>query len=437
MPRAPGAQPVVGGQMDPSTLRSMEQEKQFRQQKELAAMQAQTSIAQAQIGAEATLKAAEMKETGAGKRATESEAGAEKRTGMQVEAGREQTAMQIEADDRREAERIRGKEEDRRFMIEFEQEKQRLKGQQWQVEKDWFAAEKADDRAWQEKNKKERVALTLSLLRANRDKALALQTGMLGIMKSTMQTETQRAKEEQSRRREIEKRGKYRTTLGIRRKSTEASITSNKNLEASSFPGTSRHNARKDPTMIDEHIDEAMSKELRGLGLPWNMTMQMLTRDNFVQLEELVAVGKEKGGLGIGDLENLKIVLDKAEAMFEAKKKEAKGIGWDKVFYERAHRRIVEANIKFDSLFRSDNEKVSSAYLAAMMSLNGGTGSDAMGEVSSITGLSDLDSIFGGMLKMWQGRANIEYDPENPFGDFLREEAGMNVEMLESFVGGE
>lgn len=437
MPRAPGAQPVVGGKMDPGTLQSLEQEKMFRHQKEIAAMQERGATARAQMGATATMEAARMGETGAGERAKTAEAGAEKRLTITEAGAKERTAMQIEADDRREAERIQGKEDDRQFLLERDQKLQELERKQWQIEKDWFKAEKLDDREWEREIEDERMETELAFATQGRDEEIAFKAGLLGILKKTMTTNTQKQKEEITRRRKTKERRDYVVNLDIIEENIDRTMESNKEFGADSFPIPRRYEAQKNPVLINEYIDEAMNREFRNIGLQ-NVTMEMLTQEGHPKLEKLVDQGVEGGGIGVGELENLKMALDKGMAMFKTREGEAKGkLSWDKKFYGTAYRRLVEADIKFDALNRSEKEKVKSVYRAAILSLKRVTGDDALNEVFDVLGTDDLDAALEPLLKMWQRRTEMKYEIRKPFGNFLRETAEMNIEMLRPLLGGE
>jgi len=436
MPRAPGAQPVVGGRMDPGTLRSLEQERMFRKQKEIAAMQERGAMARAQMGAVATMGAAKMRETGAGERAKTAEAGAEKRLAITEAGAKERTAMQIEADDRREAERVQGKEDDRLFLLELEEHRQQLRNKQWQIEQDWHKAEKLDDQEWKREIEDERMETELAFAAQGRDESIAFKAAMLGVLKKTMATNTQRQKAEIKFRNKKKERRDYVVNLDIIEENIDRTMESNKEFGADSFPIPRRYEAQKNPTLINEYIDETMNREFKNIGLQ-NVTMEMFTQEGYPKLEKLVEQGVEGGGIGVGELETLKMALDKGMAMFKTREGETKGkLSWNKKFYDTAYRRLVGADIKFDALNRSENEKVRSAYKAAVLSVKRVTGDDALNEVFDVLGVDGFDAALEILLKMWQGRAEMKYEIRKPFGGFLRETAEMNVEMLESLLGG-
>jgi hypothetical protein len=358
MPRAPGAPPVRGGQMDPAALRSAEQTKMYQQQQAMLAKQEKGATQRAQIAAGAQMGSARI------------------RAGAQAQAGAQATqrsAMEIEAQDRRAAERLRGQEEDRKFTLERDQRMEAANLEVVRLQDELSRAARQED--WDRFDKITEKALDASwneeVLHGEYDAANVAAS--LDLVERMSQTETDREKA----RIRIERQNQaFDNQQGINaalREDIRVSLSGNVKFSPrgirhdiiEAMGGRAMATAEQRETSIRQITNRALNEELSKLNMP-NVTLPMLTDRGYPVLEELVGKGPEQGGLGFGELTKLYVLLDESinfmeDGLAEAEEK-------DEGLYRHFINRISNAKSVLDRLRTSNKEGVKNTAISAWKS---------------------------------------------------------------------
>ncbi len=383
MPRMPGAQPNIGGKMDPGTLDTIARQKQFRQQQSMMREQEAASTERAGIAADTAIRSAEI---GAG---SQREA---------ISSANERAAMQMEADDRRAAEAVEAQEENRVFLEEQQARKAKLDADatevdhKWDLEAEERTVERAKDaQTFEIEARRDEYKYKMSKAADN----LEIELGKLDHM---LKTEEKKAKERVIRKKMADEFDKQQGNLDILREDIKTSILSNPDLSYKTWralPGPR-------PSASSGYF---IGLELNKLGIK-GVTAQTLL--DYSTLEELVDIGDpSKGGIGKGELMDLGVlteVLEEHLSKIIIRAPEGENI----LFYQDQLRIVKKAGRIIHRLERSTKKNVQDIAIAAGDAVKGIApsaiistfkGSDLLGTLAGIkAGRTDREPIpdFGG-----------------------------------------
>lgn len=363
MPRAMGAQPVVGGQVDPSTTDAVKRTQMFRQQRAIVERQEQGATNRAQIAASA-------------QRSSANTAASSRIAGAQI--GKEAQAMQTEADDRRAAEKITARVKDREFGLQMQRENEESQKRVMLAEDEIAKAKEGRDEKRVDKARQDLKELRMNQT-IQRGKQMSAQLGpMLKIIENAQQTETQRAKSETAIF-ELNKRwDQEKGTLGLLRKNIQTSLVSNSDFDSYNFlyDFNKKHAGGafrgKEKKLLPElsssfsedanvKMEEIITKEINRLNIP-EVTGGMLKMDNYSALENLVEKGKGQGGIGKGELQSLMTFLEETKGFLEKKIMAAKEGSSSALLYRSYLGRAEEASRTLNRLGSSKKKSVSTLY---------------------------------------------------------------------------